>query len=466
MIAALGGRTNAADDDCKSRETCSQCAAAVACGWSTAKQRCEDAAGGTAAAAAPESTSCPKLTVSYATSAGAGASTNQTVTVRVAGGDAAAALVDTLRNSTGLQCQLDDLVSDRAVVAGDSVTCVFEEPKSDYAYRLGASKVMYLTVRWHGDASLQFDDERERYVVVYHEQCLADAKAASAADCASCLWDDYRYRYYCEWCAAGRGGCSAYKHCDVRERGDMRLSTTAAGANVLLVGDRCSEARIGSVEPSAAQAVFATNGTVVRVAVTNHRLLAENRITEVTVAGRPCLLESSPAKREGSLPGDADPYNVACTITIANDAVATGALPDEGPVDVIYRSTDGSSPANLTLRSDRQIFRFAVAPSATTLDTTLVTNATTAKRANNIRYGTGALTVFLIAVTIISLIITIVVSVVYCLRIALAASNQQTEMESLCDNIGTSHNNNDNIDAVSVASSVGVAEAHIQQKLP
>lgn len=45
------------------------------------------------------------------------------------------------------------------------------------------------------------------------------------------------------------------------------------------------------------------------------------------------------------------------------------------------------------------------------------------------------LTVCLISITIISLVITIVVAIVYCMKIALMTSTQQTEMQSLCEHL-------------------------------
>lgn len=51
------------------------------------------------------------------------------------------------------------------------------------------------------------------------------------------------------------------------------------------------------------------------------------------------------------------------------------------------------------------------------------------------------LTVFFSGITIISLIITIVVAVVYCLKIAMMSSTQQTEMQSLCEHLNNSTSN-------------------------
>jgi len=49
------------------------------------------------------------------------------------------------------------------------------------------------------------------------------------------------------------------------------------------------------------------------------------------------------------------------------------------------------------------------------------------------RTGPTLFTWFLIAVTVVSLVVTCVVAVVYCFKIALMASSQQNEMQSLCE---------------------------------
>lgn len=63
------------------------------------------------------------------------------------------------------------------------------------------------------------------------------------------------------------------------------------------------------------------------------------------------------------------------------------------------------------------------------------------------RTGPTRLTWFLIGITVVSLGITCVVAIVYCFKIALMASNQPNEMQSLCEHHRNNNNNNSTVQA-------------------
>lgn len=80
--------------------------------------------------------------------------------------------------------------------------------------------------------------------------------------------------------------------------------------------------------------------------------------------------------------------------------------------------------------------------------------------------GPFSLSMFLGGITLVSLIITVVVSVIYCMKIVLMASNSQTEMESLCKT--DDHKNNgayddEIIDAAAAAAAAGASAADIEE---
>lgn len=254
---------------------------------------------------------------------------NYTVRVKVSN-DTDGALGAMLRASN-LTCRLNEWNA-TAAVSADEIVCQISHNASDHSAtpRSRPSSILYFSVAANG-VPLQFDRIRDHYIIMYHNPCHANG--TKPAHCASCFWDDDQYRYYCKWCSRDDRCSGTYQHCDVRRLSDLSRVTPVATVRV-----KCPAAHVQSIEP--AYGPWA-GGTTMRIAVSNHEILSENRLTRVTVAGRRCLLPTKVVGGGGTL---------KCTITTTN---ATDL--DEGPVEVTYVTEDESLP-NLTLQSDETFY--------------------------------------------------------------------------------------------------------------
>jgi len=350
--------------DCERRGTCAECTeSAPACRWSLATQRCDNA---TAAAAtiitnvtttgAPPTTaatdrerqrsrangtaddrlslkiydpkSCPKFSVDYYRRT-IGTTEHHTVTVNVAN-DPTRQFKVLLDRST-VTCRLNRFEF-RSVVLDDGrrIVCETSEKKTNSS----RAPMMYFSVGVNG-VPLVFDDKKDHYVNArYNNGCHGKWENVDDAECANCVWDDAEYRYYCQWCPSNQMCAGPYQQCDIRQLRDVSYPMTDV-KNVLV---RCPAVRILSFEPKYGPWA---GGTTVRVNVSNHhRVLWENKLPVVTVAGSRCLLPT--LSRDGAA--------FTCTITTTNARVL-----NEGPVEVMYASKD-ERLSSLTIRSDEQFY--------------------------------------------------------------------------------------------------------------
>lgn len=328
---------------CTTHNSCTECtAAAPTCYWSFVKQTCRETTTDTqrltkwanSTLAVYDTGSCPSFSVAYTRSA-TPTSMNHTIRVNVTN-DPSGTFAGRL-GSSKIACQLEGIRMP-GVMADGQIVCEAAEsarPEDASAAPVDTSKsIKYFWVTMDG-VPLQFDDSYDHYVSGYDSSCRDKHEADK--ECASCFWDDDRYRYFCRWCTRDNkctGG--QYQYCDVRNLTDFTYVDVTENVRV-----RCPEVRINSIQPEYGPW---TGGTTVRIAVRNHRIVSENRMIVVTVAGSRCLL---PTASKDDV--------ISCTISPTN----TSNLND-GPVEVVYVPKDGAGGGlmaqSITLQSDQSFY--------------------------------------------------------------------------------------------------------------
>lgn len=372
--------------DCSRYRTCTECTTAeAACSWSLVKQNCNVTAAATtttsvtpvmsstktpSTATRPPTTeqvaplqtsstvmpdvhvnddddplmvysvlSCPVYSVNYTKKTDI-ESVTHTVKLNVSNDPTGAFAV--LLNRSSVTCELLEKSFPAAITAdGGQIACEIREHTTPENATDGAAvsdrarpSVVYFAVIVDG-VPLEFDNLTDHYMTVYHNSCDAGQRS-NAAECVNCVWeDDERRRYYCRWCPRNNVCTGLYQHCDVRKPNNGSYVPDHAVDNVNV---RCPAIRIDSISP-----VYGpwAGGTTMRIVVSNHRTIAENKLIKVTVAGYRCLLPTA----------SADGTTVECTISAVNSSRL-----DDGPVEVTYVSDHDKSVPALTLRSDQTFY--------------------------------------------------------------------------------------------------------------
>jgi len=99
-----------------------------------------------------------------------------------------------------------------------------------------------------GDKKLQFDDDADHYYTIYDRDCVASA-AATADDCATCLWNDGGYKHYLKWCSTSNPCTGSYQIYDKRDADGDKKYLFADDDDDDVVRIRCAEISILSVRP-------------------------------------------------------------------------------------------------------------------------------------------------------------------------------------------------------------------------
>lgn len=330
-------------ESCETYSTCAKCVktATDACSWSMEKQSCHGVGNGSDT----EPRSCPTFRTSYEKTQN---SSIVVYTVKVKISDDERHFTELLRTRyvEDLACHLDELRDTKPQLVDSEIVCRFEKRlAAEYPANKSAAvtpKINYFTVEF-GGVHLQFDDKRNNYIISWNgdDACHDNStEAANQRNCISCFWEDNLYMIYGEWCSVPKlsqcSGVKAFRNYDVRDRNDS-LHRTAQIPPRSLIRLRCPTAvRIESVEPTHG---ILTGGTVVKVTVKNHRILVDDRIIRVTVAGRLCK----------------QPESVEDTITCK---VSDGTKKNsEGPVEVNYIPLRGPYEPFLMVQSE-QVFQF------------------------------------------------------------------------------------------------------------
>ncbi|CAI6350940.1 unnamed protein product [Macrosiphum euphorbiae] len=331
--------------DCVARDTCTECtAAAPDCSWSLVRQSCNDTAatekqlledpgddGHHHPPTKPvrEAGSCPRLTVYYQKETNLTKS-NRTVTVKVSN-DPTGTLRVLLERGV-VYCHLNEMKYPGKVESGGrQITC-----ESNYLESVNSSllSMVYFATSMNG-VPLAFDDKSDHYLdfTVPRNACVTQNQLGPSDECKVCLWDDDVYRYYCQWCPKSNPCTGSYQQCDVRRLDDLRH--VAQVQDVLI---KCPEVRIESIYPLYGSWA---GGTEIRIVISNHRTLSENKVTVIKVADSRCLLPTV------SMDGKA----VTCTISPTNTSVL-----NQGPVEVTYRSEENKLLPTFTLRSNQSFY--------------------------------------------------------------------------------------------------------------
>lgn len=283
-------------------------------------------------------THCPRFSVVH-TSAVAG--TPFEYTVRITNDDRNGSVAAFLR-ATNITCCLETCDFDGTVV-DDEIVCAEVQPPWSYFSNSTRALVMYVYVTFDG-VKLRYDEEIEYYYPIYDRGCVAERRDEG---CVTCLWNDrdgggHEYAHYLKWCPAENRCTGSYQVYDKRE---ARSHEKSRADNAVRV--ECADLEVRSFEP-----VYAprTGGTTMRIAVRNHRMLAEEKTIGVTVAGRECANPVTAVDSETI---------IVCTVIVTDDPLA---LQQVGPVRVAYAS---SAASTFTLTSaDSFVF---VDPVATTV---------------------------------------------------------------------------------------------------
>lgn len=284
--------------------------------------------------------SCPKYSVSY-TKKDNVSTQYQDVILKVTTDNAAFV---GLLNRSQITCYVDGTATDGKLVGADQVACasmtersVNESTNVQQNNQLSASPspVMYFAVTVAG-VQLQFNNESDYYVTENYNVCTNNK---TGGQCVACYWEDVKYRYYCRWCPRDMG-CTGLDHnCDVR----TLIGSVQEFERVVV---QCPAVRITTIDPSYAPW---GGGTTIKIGITNHKLLSENRQVKVTVAGFRCLLQPTQASDENM---------VTCTITPVVNDNSTMKLKD-GPVEVEYMSMmDKNEKVSTVVIRSEQIFYF------------------------------------------------------------------------------------------------------------
>ncbi|XP_050058422.1 plexin-A3-like [Aphis gossypii] len=332
--------------DCVRRVTCAECAAAApACSWSLVHQSCNDTAatekqliedpgddGHHHPPTRPvaDAGSCPRFKVDYQKQTTMDA-TNRTLNVKVSN-DPTGTFRALLERGRVL-CHLNEMEFPGKVESGGrQITCQADHLESANS---SLSSIVYFYASVNG-AALTFDDKRDHYLdfAVPRNACVTENPVGPSDECKVCLWDDDRaYRYYCQWCPKSNPCTGSYQQCDVRRLSDP--GRTVAVQDVLV---QCPEVRIESIEPLYGSWA---GGTTVRIVISNHRTLSENKVTVVKVADSRCLLPTA----------SVDGTTVTCTIPPTNSSAL-----NQGPVEVTYRSEVNKLLPTFTLRSNQTFY--------------------------------------------------------------------------------------------------------------
>lgn len=331
--------------DCVARDTCTECtAAAPDCSWSLVRQSCNDTAATEKqlledpgddghhhppTKAVREAGTCPRFTVNYQKETNL-TTTNRTVTVKVSNDPTGT--FRTLLERGGVYCHLNEMKYPGKVESGGrQITC-----ESNYLESVNSSlsSMVYFATSMNG-VPLAFDDKSDHYLdfTVPRNACVTENQLGPSDECKVCLWDDDVYRYYCQWCPKNNPCTGSYQKCDVR-----RLDDPGHVASVKDVLIQCPEVRIESISPRYGSWA---GGTEIQIVISNHRTLAEDKVTVIKVADSRCLLPTV------SMDGTA----VTCTISPTN----TSAL-NQGPVEVTYKSEKNKLLPTFTLRSNQSFY--------------------------------------------------------------------------------------------------------------
>lgn len=265
---------------------------------------------------------CPRFAV---VEKSAVAGTSFKYTVRVSNDDQNGSVAAFLR-TTKITCCLETCDFEGSVL-GDEIVCVEVHTPSSYFSNRTRALVMYVYVTFDG-VKLKFDEETEYYYTIYDREC---APVERDEGCATCLWNDrdggIEYAHYLKWCPAGNRCTGSYEVYDKREaRSHEKYRAVADEVRV-----ECTELEIRSFGPLY---VPRTGGTVLKITVRNHQMLAEGKTISVTVAGRECANPVTAVDNE----------TIACTV-VTSERLALQQL--VGPVRVTY----ASSAAKFTLTS-------------------------------------------------------------------------------------------------------------------
>lgn len=329
--------------DCVARDTCAECtAAAPACSWSLVRQSCNDTEATekqlvedpgddghhhppTKAVSDPRS--CPRFQVNYQKRTNLD-TTNRTVHVKVSNDPTGT--FRALLERGGVWCHLNEMKYDGKVESGGrQITCESDNLDS---VNSSLSSMVYFAVSVNG-VPLAFDDKSDHYLdfTVPRNACVSDNHLGPSDECKVCLWDDDVYRYYCQWCPKSNPCTGSYQQCDVRRLADLRH--VAPVQDVLV---QCPAVRIESISPLYGSWA---GGTTVRIVISNHRTLAEDKVTVIKVADSRCLLPT------------VDGTAVTCTISPTNTSTLT-----QGPVEVTYMSEENKLLPTFTVRSNQSFY--------------------------------------------------------------------------------------------------------------
>jgi hypothetical protein len=192
---------------------------------------------------------------------------------------------------------------------------------------------------------LRFDNVADHYVTFYtRDQCTDHEKDKF---CAICAWNYNSHFNYLKWCSKDNvceGRKQLYLKNNAKELLLYKYRTIFNFDNRMeeaYVTNECPEVNVIAVNPLSGPR---GGGTVVTITVRNHRILVENQIVLVMVAGMVC-----------TNPRTSGSETITCTTSPWINV--TGGPPALGPILVKYSSDKG----RLTIESS-QIFQYDVRP--------------------------------------------------------------------------------------------------------
>lgn len=238
--------------------------------------------------------------------------------------------LEVLRKSNVRCCS--DNCDRKALVFSNMIICVQLHNEASNFNVHAKTIVNHIHIEFN-NTRLKFDNDFDNWLTVYDHKCPVEIIDVG---CVTCSWNANNYEYYLKWCSDRNKCTGALQLFQKRDEIDLKKSQYPIEDHHVQI--KCANAKITSVKPTSGPW---TGGTTVKITVKNHGILATNKTTTVTVAGRRC-----------EDPKVMDNDTIACTVV--SGSAKSDAKNGRGPVIVAY-STESTM---YTLEPSEQTFRF------------------------------------------------------------------------------------------------------------
>lgn len=247
----------------------------------------------------------------------------------------------TFLRGTKIECKFGKVSFPGRVHGSDEIECADVrrldlEPWNAAAVRAPPS-IYHCHVSF-GGTILRLDNDSDYYFSFFDLNRDCGGVNGTDRECIACTWSTDNVVRHLRRCSAGNLCTGSVEWYDARNAVNFTaIPAEDGGQNNSSVPILCPEASVQSVEPLSAPWA---GGVTVKIAVKNHRILAENRTIAVTLAGRYC-----------AYPTVSD-ETIACTVS----PTARTDEPAEGPVVVAY---SGEGRHTFTIASTQR-FQFVM----------------------------------------------------------------------------------------------------------